>query len=126
MQVTAAPFGAAAPPQPVFNASGQPAGTRDWPIGDTFTLQLSVTAADFLDLLETGAAGGAPGAVPGWLRRAARRRGGATTDPVIDVQWSVATFTAARRRSTSAACRPPPRRAPGFGAVELQAAGTAP
>ena len=52
MQVTAAPFGAAAPPQPVFNASGQPAGSRDWPIGDTFTLQLSVTAADFLRLLE--------------------------------------------------------------------------
>src|SRR5262249_7562241 len=51
MQVKAAPFGAAAPPQPVFDASGHPAGTRDWPIGDTFTLQLSVTLPDFATLV---------------------------------------------------------------------------
>ena len=92
MQVKAEPFGATAPPQPVFNAKGQPAGTRDWPIGDVFTLQLTVTAADFLTLLTTG---GAPGGdLPLWLRRAARLSGGSTPGPVINVQWSVATFTA--------------------------------
>ena len=67
MQVTAAPFGAAAPPQPVFNASGQRAGTRDWPIGDTFTLQLSLTAAEVLRVLEMAVQAAQAGPIPDWL-----------------------------------------------------------
>jgi predicted phage baseplate assembly protein len=96
MRVKAAPFGAAAPPQPVFDASGHPAGTRDWPIGDTFTLKLSCTAAAFLRLLEM-AYGAVRESAPDWLQRAVRAATNATdatADPVINVQWSAATFTA--------------------------------
>jgi predicted phage baseplate assembly protein len=123
MQVTAAPFGATAPPQPVFNAKGQPAGTRDWPIGDVFTLQLSVTAADFQTLLTTG---GAPGRdLPFWLRRAARLSGGSASGPVINVQWSVATFTAQATLDASglSASTPVPAspQPTDFGQLELQA-----
>ena len=95
MRVKAAPFGAAAPPQPVFDASGHPAGTRDWPIGDTFTLKLSCTAIDFLRLLVQAYRGGR-GSAPSWLLRAVREAPDATDatgDPVINVQWSVAAFT---------------------------------
>ncbi|MGZ4215254.1 MAG: hypothetical protein ACXVHB_16115 [Solirubrobacteraceae bacterium] len=56
LRVKAAPFGANAPPKPVFNQSGQPAGTRDWPIGDTFTLQLSMTEQALTQAI-TGRAG---------------------------------------------------------------------
>ena len=51
LQVNAAPFGANAPPQTVFDASGRPAGTRPWPIGDAFTLALTITRADLNALL---------------------------------------------------------------------------
>ena len=120
MQVTAAPFGAAAPPEPVFNVSGQPAGTRDWPIGDAFTLQLSVTAADFLRLLEGTVVAGLPRAVPGWLNRLVDGHEEATAHPVINVQWSVATFTSQATIDVSglrATASPQPQ---GFGAVELR------
>ncbi|MGD0245485.1 MAG: baseplate J/gp47 family protein [Streptosporangiaceae bacterium] len=94
MQVKAAPFGATAPPQPVFNAKGQPAGSRDWPIGDVFTLQLSLAAPDFAALLAAAlSASPGDGVLPLWLRRAARLSGASTSAPVIDVQWSVATVT---------------------------------
>ena len=118
MQVKAAPFGASAPPQPVFNARGQPAGTRDWPIGDTFTLQLSITAGDFLRLLEMALAA-AHRTIPGWLRRALAILEDRATHPVIDVQWSVATFTSQATIDVShlPAGAPAP---PDFGGVELQ------
>ncbi len=120
MQVTAAPFGAAAPPQPVFNANGQPAGSRDWPIGDTLTLQLSVAAADFLQLLEAAF----PQATRPWLRRRVdreRRDELARSHPVIDVQLSVAAFTSQATIQVSglpADASPVPQ---GFGAVSLRA-----
>jgi predicted phage baseplate assembly protein len=121
LQVTAAPFGATAPPQPVFNAKGQPAGTRDWPIGDVFTLQLSITAADVLTLLTTL---GGSGDVPFWLRRAARLSGGSASGPVINVQWSVATFTAQATMDISGSlpitASPQP---PDFGQLQLQSGG---
>jgi predicted phage baseplate assembly protein len=125
LQVTAAPFGATAPPQPVFDAKGQPAGTRDWPIGDVFTLQLTITAPDFLTLLTMG---GAPaGDLPFSLRRAARLSGGSTPGPVINVQWSVATFTAQATidvsglsASTPVPASPQPT---DFGQLELQVGG---
>jgi predicted phage baseplate assembly protein len=122
MQVSAAPFGAAAPPQPVFNASGQPAGTRDWPIGDTFTLQLSVTAADFLRLLEMAFRAVPP--VPGWLSRLVDRSAEVTGAPVIDVQWSLATFTsqAAVAVSSLPVTASPPLQ--GFGEVTVQSGET--
>jgi predicted phage baseplate assembly protein len=117
MRVTAAPFGAAAPPQPVFDASGRPAGTRDWPIGDTFTLQLSVAATDFLRLLEM-AYDAAGGTAPGWLLRAVRGAHDPAPEPVIDVQWSAGAFTSQATISLPLpATAPAP---PGFGAVELQ------
>ena len=99
MRVKAAPFGASAPPQPVFDASGHPAGTRDWPIGDTFTLKLSCTALAFLRLLVM-AYDAVHESAPDWLQRAVRAGADATdaTDasggPVINVQWSTAAFTA--------------------------------
>ena len=120
MKVTAAPFGAAAPPQPVFDANGRPAGTRDWPIGDTFTLQLSVAAADFLRLLEM-ALEADHGTTPGWLGRALASREHSATPPVIDVQWSVGTLTSQATidigRPLSATASPS---AQGLGAVGLQ------
>jgi len=117
MRVTAAPFGAAAPPQPVFDASGHPAGTRDWPIGDTFTLQLSATATDFLRLLEM-AYDAVGGTAPGWLVRLVRGAHDPAPEPVIDVQWSTAAFTSQATISLPLpATAPAP---PGFGAVELQ------
>jgi predicted phage baseplate assembly protein len=124
MQVTAAPFGAAAPPQPVFNASGQPAGTRDWPIGDTFTLQLSVTAADFLRLLEMAFQAVPRRTVPGWLRRLTDPRQEATEAPVIDVQWSAATFTSQAAIAVSGLPATASPTLQGFGDVGLQASGT--
>ena len=58
----------------------------------------------------------AHGTIPGWLRGALARQENATTNPVIDIQWSVATFTAqATIDSLSATLAPP-----GFGAVTLQ------
>ena len=119
MKVTAHPFSAAAPPKPAFSASGRPARTQDSPIGDTFTLQLSITRGDFLTLLERAAQAAHPGAVPGWLSRAVADAPGPATDPVIDVQWSVATFTSQATidvRSLPADAPAPP----GFGAVELR------
>ena len=115
LQVKAAPFGATAPPQPVFNAKGQPAGTRDWPIGDVFTLQLSVTAASYGTVLELS---GVPGVdVPGEE---------STTTPVpVNVQWSTAAFSSQATMDASslpATASPAPT---GFGAVGLQSqAGT--
>lgn len=55
-QVQATPFGAQAPPQQLFDGSGQPAGTRDWPIGGalTFAIQMDEAAFDAL----TGQGGG--------------------------------------------------------------------
>jgi predicted phage baseplate assembly protein len=129
MRVKAAPFGAAAPPQPVFDASGHPAGTRDWPIGDTFTLKLSCTAIDFFRLLVM-AFGGGRGSAPDWLRRTVREATDApdatdaTGDPVIGVQWSVATFTAqatmdiGNRLPVTAAPQPSD-----FGQLQLQSGG---
>ena len=119
MQVTAAPFGAAAPPQPVFNASGQPAGTRDWPIGDLFTLQLSVTAIDFL-LLLVMALEAVPTDIPSWLRRAVDRSAGVIRTPVIDVQWSVATFTSQATIEVSSLPAPAAPAPQGFGQFGLQ------
>jgi predicted phage baseplate assembly protein len=104
MKVTAAPFGAAA---------------RDRPIGDTFTLQLSITRADFLTLLDRGRQAVQLEAVPGWLHRAVAEAHDPATDPVIDVQWSVATFTSQATidvRSLPASALTPP----GFGTVELR------
>jgi predicted phage baseplate assembly protein len=110
MQVKAAPFGAAAPPQPVFNAKGQPAGTRDWPIGDVFTLQLSVTTAGYGAILKLG---GVPGLdVPG--------RDDTTTALPISVQWSTAAFSS---QATLDAGSLPATASPataGFGAVGLR------
>jgi predicted phage baseplate assembly protein len=92
MQVTAAPFGAAAPPQTVFNASGQPVGTRDWPIGDTFTLTLSLTRGGLLRSLETVMGTDHP-----HLKHLRlfdhQQREVATENLVMDVQWNVARFT---------------------------------
>ncbi len=119
MKVTAHPFGAAAPPQPAFRASGQPAGTRDGPIGDTFTLQLSITREDFLILLERAYQAAESGTVPGWLSRAVAEAHDPATDPVIYVQWSVATFTSQATidvRSLPAGVAAPA----GFGAVDLR------
>jgi predicted phage baseplate assembly protein len=112
MRVKAAPFGAAAPPQPVFNASGQPAGTRDWPIGDVFTLQLSVTATDFMTLL------GNAGVFPATGDMAPAVEEGAP-DAAINVQLTAggssgqATLDPARLPATAS---PQPA---GFGAVTL-------
>jgi predicted phage baseplate assembly protein len=123
MQVTAAPFGATAPPQPVFNASGQPAGTRDWPIADTFTLELSITASQFLRLLNM--AFQQPGQSPSWLTRLVDRlreqRAAAAGNPVIDAQLSVATSTG---QTTIAVTGLPATASPtpeGFGQLTLQA-----
>lgn|GEM_PF-1448098 len=120
MQVKAAPFGAAAPGQPVFNASGQPAGTRDWPIGDTFTLQLSLTSEDFLTVLDRAGQAVRLEAVPGWLGRAVAEAHDPAADPVLDVQWSAATFTSQATVDVGSlpAGAPAP---PGFGAVQLRA-----
>jgi predicted phage baseplate assembly protein len=115
MQVNAAPFGATAPPQPVFNAKGQPAGTRDWPIGDVFTLQLSVTAAAYGTML---ALSGVPGL------DLLGEEGTAPPLPV-NVQWSTAAFSSQATMDASslpATALPAPT---GFGAVGLQSqAGT--
>jgi len=105
MQVTAAPFGATAPPQPVFNASGQPAGTRDWPIGDTFTLQLSVTEADFRQL---------------WDTARGQSRLNPDEPPVIDVQCSIGTFTGQGTMTINPHHWPPSVTPQGFGSVSLQ------
>ena len=116
MKVTAAPFGAAAAPQPVVSASGQPG---DRPIGYTFTLQLSTTRGDFLTLLDRAAQAVQPGTVPDWLRSAVAEADGPATDPVIYVQWSAATFTSQATidvRSLPASAPAPP----GFGPVDLQ------
>lgn len=119
MRVKAAPFGAAAPPQPVFDASGHPAGTRDWPIGDTFTLELNCTGTDFTRLLEM-AYHGVRESTPGWLQRFARPAAHATEDPVIDVQWG----TAANTSQATIDVRPPLQAnlpaVAGIGAVGLQ------
>jgi len=124
MQVTAAPFGAAAPPQPVFSASGQLAGTRDWPIGDLFTLQLSVTGADFLRLLPM-AVGDVPARlIPQWLRRWDDSHHEATTDPVIDVQCSVSTFTSQAMIAFTGLPATASLAAHGFGGVHLSSGGT--
>ena len=124
MQVTAAPFGAAAPPQPVFNASGQLAGTRDWPIGDVFTLQLSVTGADFLRLLPM-AAGDVPARlIPQWLRRWDDSHHEVTTDPVIDVQCGVSTFTGQAMIAFTGLPATTSLAAQGFGDVDLSSSGT--
>ena len=127
MAVAAAPFGAAAPPQPVFNASGQRAGSRDWPLGDTFTLQFSVTAADFLRLHETALSALRRQAHPvraGVLQRVFGPRGQVpmTEFPVIDVQCSVATYTSQATITVDAGHWPPPQAAPvpaSFGALTL-------
>ena len=124
MRIKAAPFGAAAPPQPVFNASGQPTGTRDRPIGDTFTLQLSVTADDFMQLLQLTPVPAVN--APNWLQRVTGHpadtpaRPLATPPPVIDVQCSTATFTSQATMTVSG--RPPAGTAslPSFGQVGLE------
>jgi hypothetical protein len=53
LQVKAAPFGAQAPPIPRFDADGRPAGSEDWPIGDTHTLTFSSTVSDIRTALRT-------------------------------------------------------------------------
>jgi len=119
MQVTAAPFGAAALPQPAFSAGGQPAGSRDWPIGDTFTLQLSLTAAEVLRVLQMAVQAAQAGTIPDWLRRLVDADPEAAAHPVIDVQWSAATFTSQATIDVSslpATASPAPQ---GFGEVEL-------
>ncbi|HLM87172.1 MAG TPA: hypothetical protein VK272_13395 [Solirubrobacteraceae bacterium] len=45
-QVQAAPFGAQAPPQQIFDATGKPTGSEDWPIANTQKVTLSMTAID--------------------------------------------------------------------------------
>ena len=117
LQVKAAPFGAAAPPQPVFDASGHPAGTRDWPIGDTFTLELSITLADYLQVQNNVLNGlGVPEEdIPGWLYP-----GVLSETPVIGLQWSAATFTSQATIDASGVpvtATPVP---PGFGPVRLE------
>jgi hypothetical protein len=116
MQVKAAPFGASAPPQPVFNARGQPAGTQDWPIGDTFTLQLSVTTADLEPLLRMAraAAEAEEAETKAAETETAETKAAQAARPVIDIQWSAATFTsqAAIEVSLPATASPPPG---GFG-----------
>jgi predicted phage baseplate assembly protein len=110
MQVKAAPFGAAAPPQLVFNAKGQPTGTRDWAIGDVFTLQLSLTTAAYGAILHLGGVAGLD--VPG--------RDDATTALPINVQWSTAAFNSQATLDAStlpATALPAPA---GFGAVGLR------
>lgn len=129
MQVTAAPFGAAAPPQPVFNASGQPAGSRDWPIGDTFTLQLSVTATDFLHWYTTAFPQAALTPTHRVLSRLMAREHAAeptTAGAVIDVQWSVATFTSQATIAVpnSGSSGPVPPTPPYFGSVTLTTGAT--
>jgi hypothetical protein len=118
MRVKAAPFGAAAPPQQVFDASGHPAGTRDWPIGNTFTLELSVALPDFLRLLaEALHALRAPaGDIPTWLSPMA----GHHRDPVINVQLSAAALAnqaTIRVRDLPVHARPEPA---DFGKVQLE------
>jgi predicted phage baseplate assembly protein len=119
MRVTAAPFGAAAAPQPVVSASGQPAGTGDRPIGYTFTLQLSITRGDFPTVLDRAGQAVQLEAVPGWLGRAVAEAHDAAANPVLDVQWSAATFTSQATIDVGSlpAGAPAP---PGFGAVELR------
>jgi predicted phage baseplate assembly protein len=104
MQVKAAPFGATAPPQPVFDASGHPAGTRDWPIGDTFTLQLSVTKSDFA-LLQANAKTALGGAHP------------AASHPLINVQWNTAAF--ANQATIDAGSLPATATPQDFGQIHL-------
>jgi len=125
MQVTAAPFGAAAPPQTVFNASGQPTGTQDWPIANTFTLQLSATAADSVALLQM--AFQALGRTPPWWRPlfdSLESGQAAGNPPVINVGWSVASFTTQATIDVSglpATASPTPQ---GLGELQLQSAET--
>ena len=120
MRVKAAPFGAAAPPRPVFNASGQPAGSLDWPIGDTFTLQLTMTAADLAGLLQQ-AGGEAPDQPESGLREwTARLLADHRRDtPSLNVQLSAGTFVSQAvidLGSSPASAVPPPQ---GFGAVTV-------
>ena len=112
-------------PAGVQRPSASLAGTRDWPIGDTFTLQLSVTAADFLRLLQM-AVGGAAEADPDWLRRWVDRHREATDYPVIDVQCSVATFTSQATIDVSGLPATASPALQGFGEVHCRAAGPAP
>jgi predicted phage baseplate assembly protein len=119
MRVKAAPFGAAAPPQPVFDASGHPAGTRDWPIGDTFTLQLSVTLSDFATLVsQTLNALPGPTSIPSWLNPYVT-----ASTPVIDVQLSAATFTDQATINVTGAAPAASPAPQDFGGVQLGMAG---
>jgi predicted phage baseplate assembly protein len=47
LRVDARPFGALVPPIQHFDEQGQPAGTDDWPIGDTHRLTLRIRETDF-------------------------------------------------------------------------------
>jgi predicted phage baseplate assembly protein len=51
MRATAAPFGAQVAPKPLFDDRGQPAGSEDWPIGDSHTLTLSMSEASVASAL---------------------------------------------------------------------------
>ena len=89
LQVTATPFGANAPPQPVFDGQGRPAGTRPWPIGDTFTLTLTVTEQDFAALWRDVN----PDAVPRWLERIVGLHERMPETPVVQTDCSVGTVS---------------------------------
>jgi predicted phage baseplate assembly protein len=46
LQVSAAPFGALAPPKQLLDSNGKAVGTADWPIGATQTVTFSMSAAN--------------------------------------------------------------------------------
>jgi predicted phage baseplate assembly protein len=112
LRVKAAPFGGQAPPRVLFDERGQPAGTEDWPIGDTHTLRLSITSLDFAVALQRAlGALGAGDEVGARLRARVERllrtseSSTAAGDPVVDVGCDVAALS--RQATIALTPRPP-------------------
>ena len=109
----------------MFDASGKPAGTRDWPIADTLTLALSVTEGDFLRLLGMAFAAIPSRRMPHWMAALMRREATSepTPDPVISVTAATSATTAQASIDMSSGSPAPATLTP-FGTLSLEATGT--